>query len=108
MTPKENPPSALIAFLGRLLVPLRKTGSAMLSDTAPDVENLQIALLRKASVAERIALVRRLSAMAIGLARRAIARAHPGLSPAELDAKFVELHYGEPLAAGLREHLNLR
>jgi hypothetical protein len=56
-------------------------------------------LLRKASTAQRFALARSLTEKAIGLARRAIARANPDLSPEEADLKFVEFHYGQDLAS---------
>ena len=54
---------------------------------------------------ERFARACSLTATAISLSRRAIARAHPELSPEEIDLKFVELHYGKQLAAGLRKYL---
>jgi hypothetical protein len=80
----------------------------MFSDTAADAEQVQIDLARKMTTAQKIAQVRSLSALVIGLSRRAIARAHPHLSPQELDVKFVELHYGKELANGLSEHLRRR
>ncbi len=70
----------------------------MVSDTTAEAEQVQIELIRKMTVAEKVAQVRSLSALVIGLSRRAIARAHPQLSPQELDVKFVELHYGKELA----------
>jgi hypothetical protein len=57
---------------------------------------------------EKVAQVGSLSALVIGLSRRAIARANPGLSPQELDVKFVELHYGKPLAEGFAAYLKER
>lgn len=77
----------------------------MLTDTAPEAAKVQIELLRKATIAERIAKARSLTAMTIGLSRRAIQRAHADWSPEEVDVKFVELHYGKELAAGLRKYL---
>jgi len=80
----------------------------MFSDTAAEAEQVQIELTRRMTTAQKIAQVRSLSALVIGLSRRAIARAHPHLSPQELDLKFVELHYGKELADGLAEDLRRR
>ena len=80
----------------------------MLSDTHPDAEKVQIDLLRKASNSDRFALMGSLTATAISLSRRAIARANPDLSPQEVDLEFVEIHYGKELAARLRRYLEMR
>jgi len=80
----------------------------MFSDTSPEVEKVQIELLRKATNAQRLAMALSMTDLAIGLARRAIARANPGLSRRELDLKFVEVHYGKPLAERVREYLKGR
>jgi hypothetical protein len=77
----------------------------MLSDTSLEADKVQIELLRKASVAQRISLVRTLTTRAIWLSKRAIARANPGMSMRELDLKYVELHYGPALAEQLRRFL---
>jgi hypothetical protein len=78
----------------------------MLSDTAPEAERVQIELLRKATPARRVAMMRSLSAMAIGLARRALGRANPGLSREQIDLLFVQQNYGKELAESLRRYLN--
>jgi hypothetical protein len=80
----------------------------MLSDTDPAAERVQVELARKMTAAQKVAQVRSLSALVIGLSRRAIARAQPHLSQQELDVKFVELHYGKGLAEGLAEDLKRR
>ena len=80
----------------------------MLSDTTPEAEKVQIELLRRASVSQRFALACSLTATAISLSRRAIARANPELDDREVGLKFVELHYGRPLAAKLRAYLRGR
>ena len=80
----------------------------MLSDTAPEAERVQIELLRRMTSAQRVALMRSLSSMAIGLSRRALVRANPGLSPREIDVLFVERNYGKDLAEGLRRYLSER
>jgi len=75
------------------------------ADTDPDAERVQIDLLRQAGVTRRAHMALALSGQIIGLARRAIREAEPGLSPADVDLRFVELHYGTELAAGLRHYL---
>jgi hypothetical protein len=74
-------------------------------DTSQDAERVQIELLRAAPVSRRLELAWSLSSTVIFLARRAIERAAPAADPLEHDVRFVELHYGSALAAGLREEL---
>jgi len=74
-------------------------------DTAPEVEKLQIELIRAASVAGRISLVRSLSQTAMYLSRRAIQRANPSLSERQVDLVFVANHYGQNLAERLGLYL---
>jgi hypothetical protein len=78
----------------------------MLSDTTREAEEVQIELLRRATPARRLALARSLTATAIGLSRRALARANPGLNQRDLDLLFVELNYGKELSEGLRRYLS--
>lgn len=77
-------------------------------DTHPEVERVQIELLRKAGVARRLSLVRSLSQTVIQLSRRAIRESHPGASEEELALIFVELNYGKELAERLRADLARR
>lgn len=77
-------------------------------DTDPKVEQVQVALLRQASVARRFALVRSLSQSTVQLARRAIRRARPGADEQEVSLLFVEVHYGKQLADRVRAHLAKR
>ena len=77
----------------------------MLSDTSPDAEKVQIELIRQASMAERIARMRSLTAMATKMSRQAIAEANPQFSSREVDLMWMELHYGKELAAEYRKHL---
>jgi hypothetical protein len=78
------------------------------TDTTADAERVQVQLLRRASRARRLHLAFSLSATVIGLARRALMRANPDASLRELDLRFVELHYGREIAAGLRSDLERR
>ena len=77
-------------------------------DTDPKTELKQIELLRSATVARRTALAFSLSETVIGLARRAIQRANPQLSPREALVRFVALHYGPELAERLDRDLRQR
>lgn len=87
---------------------MARTIPARPADTTPDAERVQVALLREASIPRRLGRAFGLSATVIGLARRALVRAHPFASPRDLALRFVELHYGADLAAGLREDLERR
>ncbi len=80
----------------------------MLCDTSPEAEKVRIELIRKMSVAQRVAQTRSLTAWAIRVSRRAIARANPHFTPREVELMWVELHYGKELAAGYREYLSQR
>ena len=77
-------------------------------DTHPDAERVQIDLLRRATVATRIARVRSLTATTIAMSRRAVRRRHPELDERELDIAVVALHSGEELAQRLRRYLEAR
>jgi hypothetical protein len=74
----------------------------MLSDTHPDAERVQIELLRKMSGARKIAMLRSLSSMVIGLSRQAIAKVNPRLDRRQVDLLWVEFNYGKDLADKLR------
>lgn len=74
-------------------------------DTAPQAERVQIELIRKSSVSERISRVRSLSQTTRYLSWRAIQRANPFLSDREVDLIFVEYHYGKDLAERLRLYM---
>jgi hypothetical protein len=74
-------------------------------DTDPQAEHVQIELIRRLSVAQRISLVRSLSRTTMFLSRRAIQRANPSMSEREVDLAFVELHYGKELAGRLRSYI---
>ncbi|MEW5900332.1 MAG: hypothetical protein AB1715_02590 [Acidobacteriota bacterium] len=73
-----------------------------LSDTPQKIQDLQIALLRKASVADRISRAFMLSEAMISLSRQGLKRRHPELSPEELDLLFIEYCYGTSLAQRIR------
>jgi PP-loop superfamily ATP-utilizing enzyme len=80
----------------------------MLSDTHPEAEKVQTELIRRMSVAERLARMRAWTRTLVHLSREGIARANPGLDERELDLLWVEHHYGPDLAAKLRAYLEKR
>jgi hypothetical protein len=75
-------------------------------DTSPDVEKIQISLLKNLTAAKKISKVRSLSQSTMTLSRRAIKRANPDLNEKELAIKIVACHYGEELADSLRDFLH--
>ncbi len=78
---------------------------ARATDTSADAERVQVDLLRAAPVARRLHLAWSLSASVMTAARRAIARANPGVEKTRCELRFIELHYGPALAAALRAEL---
>ncbi len=80
----------------------------MLSDTPPEAEKVQIEILRKMSVAQRLGRMRDWTHMVVHLSRQGLARANPGLDSRELDLLWVEHQYGRDLAIQLREYLQAR
>ena len=75
------------------------------SDTHPDSERAQIDLLRAAGPSRRAGLAIGLTQTVIDLSRRALRSARPELPEPEIEALWVELHYGRDIAEGLRAHL---
>jgi len=75
------------------------------ADTDPEAESVQIDLLRQAGVARRAGMALALSGQVIGLARRALRRSLERATEDQIALRFVELHYGRDLAAGLRGRL---
>jgi hypothetical protein len=74
-------------------------------DTDPPVEKVQIALLRAASIAQRVAIAFSLSKTVIRLARDAIRRQNPQSTDREIMLSFVAINYGAELAENLRIYL---
>ena len=78
-----------------------------ITDTDPAAAQVQIQLLRAASPARRAHLTLSLSATVIDLALGGLRRRYPELSDAEINLKFVDVHYGPDLARGLRRFLGI-
>ena len=71
---------------------------AQSGDTDLCAEIVQIDLLRKATVARRVAIAFSLSETAISLARRAIRLQNSNLTDRDILLRFVAIHYGPELA----------
>lgn len=68
-------------------------------------EQVFLRLMREMDFQKRFDLVNSLSRTARDLSRRAVARAHPGMSERNVDLLFVEYHYGVELADKLRAYV---
>ena len=96
--------------LGRLGLTIHASPPSMqgppLSDTDPEAERVQLELLRAAEPGRRAQMALNLSALVIVLARRGLRTTlPPGASEQDAALRFVELHYGSELAAGVRLRL---
>jgi hypothetical protein len=79
-----------------------------LADTHPEVERVQVRLLRQAGAARRLALALSLTQSALALSAEALRRRYPHLPAEELRLRGVALRYGEALASRLRADLERR
>jgi hypothetical protein len=74
-------------------------------DTSPDIEKMQLELLRQAGTARRLALLRGQTASIRKLSLTGLRQLHPQLPETELRLLFVRHLYGDMLADGARELL---
>jgi hypothetical protein len=74
-------------------------------DTSPEMERVQIELLRKASPAKIFGLVRSMSQTMIQASRENIRQLHPDASKEELTLIFIEFYYGKELAKLVRTQM---
>jgi len=81
---------------------------SILSDTSPQAEEIQIALIKKLTPAQRAAKVFSLSQEVIALSKRAIQRSNPGLSEFEMKLLYVHYFYGPGIAQKVRAYLEER
>ncbi|HXZ05000.1 MAG TPA: hypothetical protein VEH81_09205 [Ktedonobacteraceae bacterium] len=77
-------------------------------DTSPEMERVQIELIRKATTAKIFGLVRSMSQTMIQASRRNIQKLHPDASPEEITLIFVELYYGKKVADLVRLQIEKR
>ncbi len=75
------------------------------ADTNPEVERVQVELLRKLTVSERLKLGDKWSKAVMQMTWSALRRANPDAPENELDLLFVESLYGKTLADRLRAYL---
>jgi hypothetical protein len=77
-------------------------------DTHPQIEQIQISLLKKQSVAKKFAQVCSLTQTTIQLSKRAIARENQNLDDKQINILFITYQYGKDLAVRVDEYLNKR
>ena len=74
-------------------------------DTSPEMERVQIELIRKASPAKLFGLLRSMSQTMMQASRENIRRLHPDANKEELTLIFIELYYGKELANLVRTQM---
>jgi hypothetical protein len=77
-------------------------------DTSPEMERVQIELIRKASPAKIFGLVRSMSQTMMQVSRENIRKLHPDASKEELSLILVELYYGKEVANLVRTQMKRR
>jgi hypothetical protein len=77
-------------------------------DTSPEMERVQIELIRKASPAKLFGLVRSMSQTMMQASRENIRKLHPDASKEELSLILVELYYGKEVANLVRTQMKRR
>ena len=76
-----------------------------MNDTPPEVEKIQIDLLRQAGQARRTHLMLSLSQSMFELSWHNLQKINPHLSEQEQKVKFIKLLYGHSLAAAFQKFL---
>jgi hypothetical protein len=66
---------------------------------------MQLDLIRGASVAKRISMVRSLTAMLVNLSRQGIAEANPTMTSQEVALRWAEIQYGAELVQEVKRYL---
>ncbi|MEX0776390.1 MAG: hypothetical protein WD042_11855 [Phycisphaeraceae bacterium] len=77
----------------------------MLSDTSPEVEKVWIEMWREKSPTYRVQKALRLTAQMRNLSYAGLKRARPDMTPAQINAWFLELLYGRELLEKVRDRL---
>jgi hypothetical protein len=78
------------------------------SDTSPEIERVQVELLRKASPAKRFALMASWSQFIVEVAKQGIRRDYPEASEEEVALMLLARQHGQELADKVRAYLKLR
>jgi hypothetical protein len=77
-------------------------------DTSPEIERVQIELIRKASISKRFAIMQALSQFLIEANKQRIRKDHPGINEQGVALIFVARNYGQVLADRLSADLASR
>ena len=77
-------------------------------DTSPEMERVQIELIRKASIAKSFEIMQSWSQLLIEANKQRIHKDNPDVSEEEISLIFVARHYGQALADRLRADLKRR
>ncbi len=77
-------------------------------DTSPEMERIQIELIRKASPAKIFGLVRSMSETMKQASLRNIRKVHQDATEEEITLIFVELYYGKKVADLVRSQIEKR
>ena len=75
-----------------------------MNDTDPEMERMQIKLLREAGPKRRLAMATSLTSQTWKMAHNALAKSRPELSDIQRQILFVKIHYGSELAKQLHKH----
>jgi hypothetical protein len=78
------------------------------SDTSPEMERVQIDMLRKTSISKRFAMIEAWSQFITEAAKQGIRRDNPNASEEEVALILVARQYGQPLAERVRSELDHR
>jgi 16S rRNA U1498 N3-methylase RsmE len=74
-------------------------------DTSPEMERVQIDMLRKTSITKKFAMIEAWSRFITEAAKQGIRRDNPNASEEEVALMLVARQYGEPLAEKIRAEL---
>ncbi len=80
-------------------------GLSYYRDTPPEVENVQVNLLRKAGPGKRFSITLSLSQEMIALSKQALKKANPGLSDNKLTILFIKNCYGADTAEKVKKRM---
>jgi hypothetical protein len=80
-------------------------GLSYYPDTPPEVENVQVNLLRKAGAGKRLSIALSLSQGLIYLSKQALKKLNPGLSDDELKILFIKNSYGASTAEKVKKRM---
>ncbi len=72
------------------------------ADTSPEMEHVQIELLRKTSITQKFAMVESWSQFILEASRQGIRREYPEMSEEEVALILVARQFGQPFAEKIR------